>query len=119
MKNIDTQTIEKTLQILEEYASEKKFINYGVLYEELGIDRESPADRNAGASILAEVNRITKNKNGTMISAIVTLADEQSPAHGFFDFAIELGLFSKNGSEEEKLTFWAEQVKAIFKAYGK
>jgi len=103
MKNKNQDLIEKTLAILEDYASRKKLINYGYLYEELGLDRKNPDHRNTGAYILAEVNRITLNENKVMLSAIVTLSSEQAPAKGFFDFAVDLKQIQKGLSEENKL----------------
>lgn len=109
---------QQTLQILEGCASEKKLVNYGVLYEQIGLDRENPADRNLGAKILADINRITIEKNGAMLSAIVTLKGNESPAFGFYEFATELKLLKASANEKEKLIFWAEQIKKVFKAYG-
>ncbi len=117
MKNKNQDLIEKTLAILEDYASRKKLINYGYLYEELGLDRKNPDHRNTGAYILAEVNRITLNENKVMLSAIVTLSSEQAPAKGFFDFAVDLKQIQKGLSEENKTIFWAEQIKKIFNVY--
>jgi len=54
--------IQQALQILEEYASEKKLVNYNVLYGRIGLDRENPADRNIRSKILGEVSRITLKK---------------------------------------------------------
>ena len=111
--------IEQTIQILEEYALRKRLINYNVLYGQIGLNRENPADRNTGAKILAEVNRITLKKNKTMISSIVILKGNESPADGFYEFAEELELLKKSANENDKLRFWAEQIKKVFKEYGK
>jgi len=111
--------IQQTLQILEEYASEKKLINYSILYEQIKLNRENPSDRNKGAKILAEVNRITMKKNKTMLSAIVTLKGNESPAYGFYEFATKLKLLKESANEKDKLGFWAEQIKKVFKVYGK
>lgn len=119
MEKENQDLIEKTLAILEDYASRKKIINYGDLYKELGLDNKNPDHRNIGAYILAEVNRITLNQNKVMLSAIVTLSSEQAPAKGFFDFAIELKQIPKGLPEEDKIIFWAEQIKKIFNVYKK
>ncbi len=111
--------IHKTLKILEDSASEKKLVNYNILYEQIKLNREDPSDRNEGAKILAEVNRITMKKNKTMLSAIVTLKGEESPAYGFYNLAIELNLLKKSANEIDKLSFWAKQIKKVFKVYGK
>lgn len=110
--------IQQTLQILEECASEKKLVNYNVLYEQIKLNRENPSDRNKGAKILAEVNHITMKKNKTMLSAIVTLKGDESPAYGFYEFATELKLLKKSANENDKLLFWAEEIKKVFKEYG-
>ena len=113
------EKIQQTLQILEEYASEKKLVNYNVLYGQVGLDRKNPADRNIGSKILGEVSRITLKKNKTMLSSIVTLKGNESPAFGFYELATELGLLKKSANENDKLRFWAEQIKKVFKAYDK
>ncbi len=111
--------IQQTLQILEECASEKKLINYNVLYKQIGLNTENPADRNTGSKILGEVSRITLEKNKTMLSSIATLKENQSPAYGFYELAIELGLLKKSANEEEKFVFWAKQFTKVFQTYGK
>ena len=82
--------IKQTFLILEECAKNQKQIYYQKLYEQIGLDRENPDDRNKGAYILAEVNRISMNKNKTMLSSLVTLKVANKPADGFFEFAIEI-----------------------------
>jgi len=110
---------QQTLQILEECASEKKLVNYNILYEQIKLDRENPSDRNKGSKILAEVSRITIEKNKTMLSAIVTLKGDESPAYGFYELATELKLLKRSANEKDKLGFWAEQIKKVFKVYGR
>jgi len=113
------EKIQQTLQILEEYASEKKLVNYNVLYGQIGLNRENPADRNIGSKILGEVSRITLKKNKTMLSSIVTLKGEESPAFGFYELATELELLKKSANKDEKFVFWANQFTKVFQIYGK
>jgi len=116
---MDKEIVQKTLELLGKYATKKRLINYSELYEKLGLDTENPSDRNIGSNILAEVNHITIKKNNTMLSALVTLKGNQSPADGFYEFATELKLLKKSSSEIDKLAFWAKQVKKAFKVYDK
>jgi len=53
-----------------------------------------------------------------MLSSIVTLKGNESPADGFYELAIELKLLKKSANEKDKILFWAEQIKKVFKAYG-
>jgi len=114
---ISDGVVQKTLGILEGFAREKKLINYGELYPQIGLDREDPADRHIGAVILGEVNKITIKERGVMISSLVTLREEQYPADGFFEFAVELGRMTPIKDEEKLLAFWAGEVKETFKSY--
>lgn len=111
--------IQSTLQILEGYASERKLVNYGILYEQIKLNRENPADRNIGSKILGEISHITMKRNGTMLSSIVTLRGDESPADGFYELAMELKLLKKTANEQDKFHFWTEQIIKVFKAYGK
>ena len=111
--------LQQTFQILEEHALEKKLVNYNVLYKQIGLNRKNPADRNMGSKILGEVSHITLKKNKTMLSSIVTLKGNESPAFGFYELATELELLQKSANENDKLRFWAEQIKKVFKTYNK
>ena len=111
--------ISQAFQILEECAKNQQCIYYQNLYEQIGLDRESPDDRNTGANLLAEINKISINKNKTMLSALVTLKVANKPADGFFEFAIELGKLGPDASEDENEKFWIGEVKKAFKTYNK
>lgn len=111
--------IQQTIQILEECAKNQQQIHYQKLYEKIGLNRENPDDRNRGAKILAEINNISINKNKTMLSSLVTLKGNEEPAFGFFELAIELGKLKPDANEDDKLKFWIEEVKKVFKVYNK
>lgn len=111
--------IQQTFQILEECAKNRQQIHYQKLYKEIGLNRENPDDRNKGSKILAEVNKISINKNKTMLSSLVTLKEKEQPADGFFELAVELNKLKSNAKEDDKLKFWVEEVKKVFKVYNK
>ena len=108
---------EKMFNILEEYATQKKLINYKELYDSVGLNTENPDDRNTGSNILGEINHISIKNKDILLSAIVTLSKEQNPAVGFFNFAKEFRGFEKTNDEIEAMAFWAEEIKKVFKAY--
>lgn len=116
MKNMN-EKIAQTLKILEECARKKQIIYYQELYEEIGLSREDPNDRNKGSYILGEVNLISIKQNKTMLSSLVTLKDANQPADGFFEFAIELKRLKPSTSESDKLDFWVKEMGNVFKAY--
>jgi len=111
--------ISQVFQILEECAKNQQQIYYQKLYEQIGLDRENPDDRNKGAHILAEVNRISMDKNKTMLSSLVTLKVANQPADGFFEFAIEIGKLESDADEDEKKKFWIYELKKVFRIYNK
>ncbi len=111
------KVITQTLKILEECAKNKQQINYQELYEKIGLNRESAADRNKGAHILAEINKISIEKYDVMISSLVTLKGDQQPADGFFEFAVELKRLNSGAKKDDKLKFWVSEVKKTFNAY--
>ena len=116
IKNKD-EVIQKTLAILEERAGKKQLINYGELYPQIGLNTENVEDRNRGAFILAEVNKITIQSKNVMLSSLVTLREKQYPAQGFFEFAVEQNRMNQTKNEKKLLAFWAEEVSKVFKAY--
>src|SRR3989344_3812252 len=109
IKNKD-EVIQKTLAILEERAGKKQLINYGELYPQIGLNTENVEDRNRGAFILAEVNKITIQSKNVMLSSLVTLREKQYPAQGFFEFAVEQNRMNQTKNEKKLLAFWAEEV---------
>lgn len=115
--NPSSEVVQKTLTILEGKARKKQLINYGELYPGIGLNTEDPVDRHTGAFILAEVNKITIQGKGVMISSLVTLRGKQYPAQGFFEFAVEQKRMTSTKNEEKLLAFWANEVSKVFKAY--
>jgi hypothetical protein len=53
-----------------------------------------------------------------MLSALVNYLDANDAGPGFYQLAKELQLLPKNASADEKLIFWAKQVKRIHERHG-
>jgi hypothetical protein len=111
---IEQEKIQKALAILEEKARNKQLICYGELYQMLMLSM--PKDQNLGSDILTGVNEITR-ENNIQLSAIAVSKEQSMPYPGFFKLAIDWGLIKKNASEDEKLIFWATEVKKVFNFY--
>jgi hypothetical protein len=60
--------------------------------------------------LIVERNRPS---TGLMISALVTYLDANDEGTGFYSFAQELGLLSRNASAQAKLDFCVGQVSAL------
>ena len=114
---MNQKIIDKTYNTLKEVASSKQLINYGQLYDQIGVDSRDPRERRRGSDILTEVNKISLEEKGVMISSIVVLQEEQIPGGMYFGLAVEFEKLNEGASESEKLAFWQEECKKVFEAY--
>lgn len=113
----DSETTKKIIEVLEEYARNNRTIHYSELYARIGLDHVDATDRHKGAYLLGKVNDITLPKSGVFLTALVTSRQEEDPYEGFFNYAIESGEMKVSSTPVERLAFWAEQVKKVFKKY--
>jgi len=111
--------IEKTYSLLVAEAANERLINYGQLYEQIGVDNRDPRERRRGSDILTEVNKISLKEKDVMISSIVVKQDTQIPGGMYFSLAIEFGKLLESASEEERICFWQEECKRVYAAYTK
>lgn len=116
---MNESVINKTYGILKDYAKKNRTIYYSDLYNEIGVDRKSPAERHRGSLILSEVNKRSIKDNDVMITAIVFEQLTQMPGNGFFELAIELGRLNKNSTEAEKNIFFEKEKNKIYEEYNK
>lgn len=111
---------------LEERARLEKDTSYteldAVLAQRTGLrpfdfDRED--ERAAMGHLLGLVVEDTYGSIGCMLSALVLYLNGNTPGSGFFRLAVNMSLLATGATEDEKLAFWSQQMKAVFRAYGR
>jgi hypothetical protein len=73
----------------------------------LGLNFESPADRNRMGHLLGEISRHEHTQGRPMLSSIVWYKDMSSPGPGLYKLGVELGMVRGN---EDDLAFAIRQV---------
>ncbi|QDB80780.1 hypothetical protein FE251_09530 [Georgenia wutianyii] len=82
-----------------------------------GFNFDSQAERAAMGYLLGRVVEHTRPESGCMLSALVIYLGGNDPGSGFYALAKQLGLLSISASADERLTFWAAQVKGLHRHY--
>jgi len=82
-------------------------------------DFERADERAAMGELLGLIVERNRPETGLMISALVHYLGENDAGPGFYVFAQDLGLLAKNASQDDKLTFWVEQVSALHRYYAR
>jgi len=84
---------------------------YQPIADMVGLDMNSPADRDRISEMLGDISRFEHEHGRPLLSAIVVLHDSRIPGAGFFTLAKELGL-QKPG--EEDYLFHARELKKVY-----
>jgi hypothetical protein len=66
---------------------------------------------------LGTVTELERPSSGHMISAIVIYLNENDAGSGFYKLAELNGGLPEGSSEDQRLSFWANEVKAIHEHY--
>jgi len=98
---------------LKEVARAKGVTNYTEVGKIVSLDMESPADRNAIAAILDDINCHEQQQGRPMLSAVVIRQDINMPGAGFFECAKQLGKY--HGTDP--LVFWAYELIEVHKCW--
>ncbi len=109
--------INKVYEILKDCAKKSRTIDYGYLYEQIGVDSRSIAERNRGSLILEEVNNLSIDDNNVMITALAVEKGTGLSGKGFFDLAERLGRINKAAEKNEKIDFWNKECQKIYSLY--
>lgn len=116
--------VEATTEFLAEQGRLQRTTTYTELNSVLGrrtdaptfdFDRES--ERAAMGALLGEVAQNNLQDVGAMLSAIVIYLNENDAGAGFYRYAVELGLLTPRPTADQRLTFWATQVKTVHDHY--
>lgn len=84
-------------------------------------DFELDRDRDAigKGNILGDISRENLSECGAMLSAIVVYIDRNDAGAGFYKLAQALGLLPAAATADQKLAFWADQVKKVHAHYAR
>lgn len=117
--------VDDAVSFLTEQAQSKHIPSYSELNSALtraghlpfnfGLERDRAA---IGAVLGAAVLR-TISDSGMVLSAIVSYIGQNDPGPGFRSLATELGLLANTATADDKLAFWATQVKAVHEQYAR
>lgn len=109
---------------LVEYAQKQRTTSYTELNAVLAqrttarpFDFDLDSERRALGELLGEVALLERPACGHLISAIVLYLNDNSAGGGFFDLAIEIGELSPDATDDQKLAFWAGEVRAVHEHY--
>lgn len=85
----------------------------------LPLDMANPDHRNQLAAMLARVSVFETDHHRPMLSALVVHQNGMDPGNGFYTFAERLGLLREGSKSEERMSFFANQVKEIHRIWSK
>lgn len=92
-----------------------QILSYTDVGKPLGLEFESPADRNVIARLLGEISRYEVSQDRPMLSSLVWHKDLSGPGVGLRNLGIELGLVR---GDEDDLAFATRQVNATHAFWG-
>ena len=96
---------------LVEAARARDLLTYTDVGKPLGLNFESPADRNVIAKLLGEISRYEVSQGRPMLSSIVWHKDLSGPGMGLRGLGVELGLVR---GDEDDLAFATRQLNATY-----
>jgi hypothetical protein len=64
-------------------------------------------------NILGGISRENLSECGAMLSAIVVYIDRNDAGAGFYKLAQAVGLLPADATADQKLAYWADQVKQV------
>ncbi|GGB26278.1 hypothetical protein GCM10011492_15610 [Flexivirga endophytica] len=119
-----SELLHATAQFLAEQARLRRTTSYTELNAVLqqrtgahGFDFDSDQGRAAMGALLGEVATVKLPEVGALVSSIVVYLRENDAGTGFFRLASSLGLLTPRPSGDQRLDFWANQVKATYDYY--
>lgn len=119
-----TEMVAATAEFLSEQARLGRTTSYtelnSVLHGRTGarpFDFSRDSERAAMGSLLGEVATEQLPVVGALVSSIVVYLNENDAGSGFYRLAVELNLLTPKPTADQKLVFWAGQVKATYDYY--
>ena len=97
-------------QEIIQVAKNESLTHYSDIGPLVGLNMESPADRNVMSNILDKISKNEHENGKPLLSAVVILRDENIPGDGFFGMAQEVGLYDGSGKDQ----FWANELRRVY-----
>ena len=104
---------------LKEIARAKTTTNYSEIAPLANLDMASQDHRERMRLLLYEINRYEHEMGHPLLSAVVIYLDGNSPGHGFFTCARELGVYKGRRSPADEITFWVSELKRVYNFWAK
>ena len=80
-------------------------------------DFEQDGERRAVGALLEAIGERHQPENGVMITALVNYLGQNDAGPGFYVYAQRIGLLRQGATADERLEFWANQVRAVHDHY--
>ncbi len=68
-------------------------------------------------ALLETIGERTRAETGVMITALVHYLDQNDAGPGFYTYAQRIGFLRRGATADERLEFWASQVRAVHDHY--
>ena len=101
--------IDVVYQELLRVAKGESITNYADVGGLIGLNMESPADRNRISEILDEISITEDHRGNPLLSAVVVLREQNIPGDGFFKLAKCLKKYDGN----DDLLFWLKEIRRV------
>ncbi|WP_322937593.1 hypothetical protein [Nocardioides bizhenqiangii] len=118
------ELVDATADFLVEQASLQRTTSYTELNAVLAqrtdarpFDFDKESERAAMGAMLGEVAVRMREDVGALISAIVLYLNENDAGGGFYRLASALGMLPTKPTADQRLTFWTQQVTAVYARY--
>lgn len=118
------ELVDATAEFLAEQARLGRLTSYTevntVLHQRTGLrpfDFNQDGERAALGDLLGEVATAKLQEVGALVSSIVVYLDQNDAGPGFFRLASFLDLLTWQPTADQKLAFWANQVKKTHEYY--
>lgn len=103
---------------LVQAARRQELVYYGDIAPLAGLDMDRQADRTAIGQILGDISKCEHIQGRPMLSAIVVQRGSNTPGHGFFTLARNLGLLVGNAPMVEE-AFHVSEVNKVHAYWSK
>lgn len=90
-------------------ATSQQVVSYSDVASLIGLDMESPEDRNRIADILEAISQREHRDGKPLLSAVVIRKDKNMPGVGFFDLGRRLGLYG-GGNDFQ---YWLQELRRV------
>ena len=94
---------------LKQIAREGRISYYSHEGPLIGLDMDSPADRQRISEVLDEISLAEHHEGNPLLSAVIVLLEKNIPGDGFFVFAQNLGQFDGG----DRLLYWIEELRRV------